>query len=127
MKIWALSITVDEPITPLQLRPKSNKFVWSSRQGKEWDKKCVSAAEPLVAVQLSLVCRLMYQEVAATHVSIASAFCPLLDHLINISVAILSGQSFSFRVTRCRSYLPRCHHRASQKYYQLDHLHVAGC
>jgi len=55
-KIWTLAVTVDEPITPFQLRSKSNKFIWSLDQiNKETRAKVVSAVPQLTAVQLSKV------------------------------------------------------------------------
>ena len=55
-KIWTLAVTVDEPITPFQLRSKSNKFIWSLDQiNKETRAKAVSAVPQLTAVQLSKV------------------------------------------------------------------------
>jgi hypothetical protein len=67
LRIWTLAVTVDEPITPFQLRSKSNKFIWSKTQIKEGTPhKNVSAVPQLTAVQLAKVCRQLYQEVTAT-------------------------------------------------------------
>jgi hypothetical protein len=66
-RIWTLAVTVDEPITPIQFRSKSNKFLWSINQtNQENDQRDVSAVPQLVAVQLAKVCRQLYQEIAAT-------------------------------------------------------------
>jgi hypothetical protein len=55
-RIWTLAVTVDEPITPFQLRSKSNKFIWSLDQiNKETRAKDASAVPQLTAVQLSKV------------------------------------------------------------------------
>jgi hypothetical protein len=68
-KIWTLAITVDDPIEPIQLRERSNKFLWSRDQVDKIDRKkiTVNAAFALTAVQLSKVCRTLYDEVALTH------------------------------------------------------------
>jgi hypothetical protein len=69
--IWKLSVTVAGPIVPIQMCPKSNKFLWSDSQlVKEEDgaiKKKASAVKPLTAVQLAQVCHQVYDEVSNTH------------------------------------------------------------
>ncbi|CZR59205.1 uncharacterized protein PAC_09097 [Phialocephala subalpina] len=71
-KIFTLVVTVDGPVTPMQLRAKSNKFIWSKDQyvkdgatgGYKID---VSAVKPLDVVALTAVCKKVYQEVSLTH------------------------------------------------------------
>ncbi len=99
MRIWSLAVAVDEPITPVQLRAKSNKFVWSEQQigeGGVRGEKTVAAVQPLAAVQLSLVCHATNSQVATAHVSITLTFCAMQDRLINVLTAILQGQSLQF-------------------------------
>lgn len=77
LKIWNMSVTVEEPITPIQLTSKSNKFLWSTSQivkttkiGRySIEKKVISAVAPLDVVALSAVCKEMYEDIALTHVS----------------------------------------------------------
>ena len=66
---WILAITLDEPIEPMQLRERSNKFIWSKAQAKPdgSGKKTVKDAPPLTVVLLSRVCRTLYEEVALAH------------------------------------------------------------
>jgi hypothetical protein len=97
LRIWTLAVTVDEPITPFQLRNKSNKFVWSIDQiDKKTHEKVVSRVPQLTAVQLAQTCRQLYQEVAATQVSdvhgaqISSFRC--FREVIFLSTQVLRGK-----------------------------------
>jgi hypothetical protein len=68
---WTLAITVDESIKPIQIRDRSNKFIWSEAQDKP-DKSgemtvSIKEAPPLTVVALSQVCRTLYEEVSLTH------------------------------------------------------------
>jgi hypothetical protein len=72
-KIWEYVVAEEKPIRPVQLKEKSNQFIWSDAQWKKDQFGCkigkdVNAVKPLMAVQLSLVCRQLYQEVATTHI-----------------------------------------------------------
>lgn len=60
----------------MQIRERSNKFIWSKAQIKSDDsskksdgssKKTIEDVAPLTAVSLSRVCRTLYEEVALTH------------------------------------------------------------
>jgi hypothetical protein len=69
--IWKLCVTVDNPIFPIQLCHKSNKFICSSSQIVQDEngisKKTISAVKPLTALQLAQVCHRIYDEVSNTH------------------------------------------------------------
>ncbi|KAH8821617.1 hypothetical protein F5884DRAFT_850836 [Xylogone sp. PMI_703] len=70
-QIWEYAVSVPSPIEPRQLCPRSNKFIWSPKQIEDRGREMqinVSNAPPLVAVQLSMVCKRIYQEVAGRHV-----------------------------------------------------------
>ena len=69
---WTLAIALDETIKPQQIRPRSNKFIWSTAQMGAFAKygcttKIVNSAPPLAVVALSKVCRALYEEVSLTH------------------------------------------------------------
>ncbi len=77
-KIWSMAVTLEEPITPIQLAPKSNKFLWSASQIVQTmpqpgnylgEKKVIAAVDGLDVVSLSAVCKEMYKDIALTHVS----------------------------------------------------------
>lgn len=61
-----MAIIVTEPLLPFQLRPRSNKFVWSKSQVDDVMITNVHAEKPLTVVELSKVCRTVYEEVALT-------------------------------------------------------------
>jgi hypothetical protein len=66
---WTLVIALDESIKPIQIRERSNKFIWSITQidPKAQSGKCVENAPLLTVVALSKVCRTLYEEVSLTH------------------------------------------------------------
>ncbi|KAE8451915.1 hypothetical protein EG329_002756 [Mollisiaceae sp. DMI_Dod_QoI] len=71
--IWKLVVIVKDPIAPVQLRAKSNKFLWSKDQHVQDPNTrrtniVISAAKPLDVVALSAVCKQIYQEVSLTHI-----------------------------------------------------------
>ncbi|KAF8865865.1 hypothetical protein BDZ45DRAFT_668282 [Acephala macrosclerotiorum] len=70
--IFTFVVTVEGPITPIQLRAKSNKFLWSKNQYIKDQttgiyKAVISAVKPLDVVALSSVCKQVYKEVSLTH------------------------------------------------------------
>jgi hypothetical protein len=70
-RIWTYAVAVEKPIEPHQIRPKSNKFIWSKEQITQKDGKInIAAAPQLTAVQLAKVCRSIYDDVATTHVRV---------------------------------------------------------
>jgi hypothetical protein len=93
--ILTFAVTVDEPIEPVQLRAKSNKFVWSVSQiekDKNDHSKKVSAAPQLAAVQLSKVCKGLYNDVAGTklfykvsHFKFSSSLNSAITYLVAVT------------------------------------------
>ncbi|KAG4438127.1 hypothetical protein IFR05_006407 [Cadophora sp. M221] len=65
--IWTMAVFLEEDITPMQIAQRSNKFVWSLDQCVSPGTYNVSAVPPLMAVNLSSVCKAMYNEVSKTH------------------------------------------------------------
>lgn len=69
LNIWTLSVTLEEPVVPIQVREKSNKFLWSKAQRIQdpktfGPKNSISAVPALAAVELSKVCKQLYAEIA---------------------------------------------------------------
>ncbi|KAK0100000.1 hypothetical protein ONS95_013182 [Cadophora gregata] len=67
--IWTMAVTCEEPITPCQVTPRSNKFVWNADQASKLSQKPteVSAAIPLAVVSLTKTCKEMYADISLTH------------------------------------------------------------
>lgn len=76
-KIFALAVSVAEPVTPIQVKPRSNKFFWtksqyfSNRNPKEVKEEVVQGQvfgiPQLTVVQLSKVSRQIYAEAIQTN------------------------------------------------------------
>jgi hypothetical protein len=70
-RIWTYAVAVEDSIVPHQIRPKSNKFIWTKEQITQKNGKIdIAAAPQLTAVQLAKVCRSIYDDVATTHVRV---------------------------------------------------------
>ncbi|RDW89585.1 hypothetical protein BP6252_01617 [Coleophoma cylindrospora] len=65
-RILKYAVTFDGPIKPQQVCPKSNKFTWTKTQ-KYLPGELNAAIPPLVAVQLSSVCKDLYLLVSTGH------------------------------------------------------------
>jgi hypothetical protein len=99
---------VPEDITPIQVIEKSNMFIWSQSQiGNRTGEKDASGVEPLAAVQLSRVCKQLYEEVALTHLfyrvnhfNFDSEF-PWDDNAISYLVAITENRMKAIRSVSC--------------------------
>jgi len=63
-KIFGLSVMLKKDVTPIQVKKRSNKFLWDKAQTGQ---NGISAVQPLTAVQLSRCSKAIYAEVATTH------------------------------------------------------------
>ncbi|KAI6714251.1 hypothetical protein JHW43_003198 [Diplocarpon mali] len=69
-EIYKLAVTLVDPVTPIQIAPRSNKFVWSRDQNPTINSNHsinISAVPMQAALSLSLVCKEMYESVSLGH------------------------------------------------------------
>jgi hypothetical protein len=128
-KIFTLAVTVPEPITPIQVKIRSNKFFWTKSQksnvtGQDKVHGKVYGIPQLTVVQLSKVSRQFYAEVIQTYMFYKVNHFEFLDvtNFMAYLVAITPNRLLAIRSIKSRlvSNFYNYPHRAAQAYTLLS-------
>lgn len=126
-RIFTLAVTVPEPITPIQVKKRSNKFFWTKSQksnvtGQDKVQGRVYGIPQLTVVQLSKVSRQVYAEAIQTYIFYKVNHFEFLDvtNFMAYLVAITPNRLLAMRSIKSRlveNYYPP---RAAQAYTLLS-------